>query len=548
MPIDAKPEQMGIPDEAYTPPPSMARSASDWATSAIRGLALGGISTATTGASAISDVADPLREKLGEKAGVSPETAEKMKSVADKVLPYILPQFSGPTSDQLQKKIESVTGKFEQPKTEGGRIFQSVGEFVAPSALGKGKALTKILGSIGGGIGSEELGKLASKVSDSVAPYARFLGGVVGQGFPGGVKRIITPLPISDERKALVDALRLEKIEPSAGDVSGSKALKYAEHALGEAPGSGGVNREVREKIKDNWTRAVLRRVGEDSPRATPEVIDRAFTRIGKEFDDLAARNVGHLDNQYIREVMDHRAEYDHLFDDPLKKPIVAKIEEMATKGFPQNTVMDGKQYQALSSRLRRLQRSYHNDPELSDFFGDMHRSLDDMMERSLAKNNPKDLGAWKEARRQYRNLLPVEKAVTGAADEGWISPAKLKQAIVSQSRRGYARGKGDFAGLVYAGDNILKPPPTSGSSERVFLHAIPAALGAGLGQTLGGAPEAFPAALAGVMAPGVTGRAIMSPAVQSYLKNQRIRRDLSPGFLDNLIRSSLAAKAESND
>ena len=89
-----------------------------------------------------------------------------------------------------------------------------------------------------------------------------------------------------------------------------------------------------------------------------------------------------------------------------------------------------------------------------------------------------------------------------------------------------------------------MKAPPTSGTSERAFLHAIPAALGAGVGQALGGAPEALAAATAGVAAPGVAGRALMTPAVQSYLKNQRITRDLSPGALEAMLKSALAEQA----
>lgn len=75
-----------------------------------------------------------------------------------------------------------------------------------------------------------------------------------------------------------------------------------------------------------------------------------------------------------------------------------------------------------------------------------MRESLDDAMQRSIAQNNPRDLGGWQQARRQYRNMLVVEKAATGAGENaalGLISPSQLRNATVQQGRRAFARGLG---------------------------------------------------------------------------------------------------------
>lgn len=535
MPIDAKPEDMGIPaEEGYTPPVTMGRAASDWATSFIRGLAKGTVGMP----GAVDRLIDTGIEKGAELTG-HPFSEETIKMAHSR--PNILP-----TPEQVGHGLSKV-GIPEKAETRGGEYAETIGEFAGPSMAGKGKLAAKALQAVTGGAGSEAAGKAAE--GSKAEPYARVLGAMGGMGLPGMIKRAVTPFPIGPERKALVDILRKEGVEPSAGDVSGSKTVRYAEHALGDAPGAGGANTAAREKIKDDFTKAVLKRVGEDSTRATPEIIDRAFTRIGSEFDRLSAAHKAQIDPAYVNDLMKAQKDYEHLFVDPLAKPMVQNVVDHAFNQLAKSRVMDGEQYQALRSRIEKMRSraARGGDPDVSDFLGDVRKAMDDLMERNIAKTSPKDLGAWKDARKQYRNMMVVERAATGAADEaapGAISPARLRQALVQQSRRGYARGQGDFSDLARAGDTLLKPPPSSGTSERAWLHAIPAAIGGGLGKAFGGAPEALAAATAGAAAPGVAGRALMTPAIQSYLKNQAITKDLSPGALEAMIRSAIAEQA----
>ncbi len=538
MPIpDSEVTQGRASDEAaYTPPPSLSRSASDWATSFIRGLSKGTIGLAGLP----GDVAQAVLEK-GHELGV-PRPPEGGVRAFPRGSPFA-------TSEEIVEKVgdkgRNATGKFLEgkPETLGGKYAQSVGEFVPGMVGGPSGVVRKGIQAVAGGIGSEAAGQVAQSIAPNHETAARVLGSIGGQSVPGIVKKAITPFPITQERKALVDTLRKEGVEPTAGDVSGSKTLKYAEHALGDAPGAGGKYHAAREDISDKYTRAALKRIGEDADRATPEVMERAATRIGKKFDDLSARNSAKPDMQYASELLKAQQDYDHLFVDPLKKPIVSKVVENAINHIQKGT-MDGETYQAQRSMLERMRRGYKSDPEVSGFLAEVRDALDGVMERSIAKNNLSDLGAWKEVRNQYRNMLTLERvAAKGGAAEGSISPAALRQAAVTTGgRKAYAQGKGDFGDLARAGDAILKPPPTSGTAERAFLHAVPAAVGAGLAGTMSGAPEALPAALAGLAAPGVVGRGIMSRPAQEYLKNQLAARlGVSPPMLDKIVRAALA-------
>lgn len=537
-------------EDAYQPPPSLARSAADWATSAIRGLAKGTIGLAGQ----FGDIPQAIVEK-GHEYGV-PRPPEGGLQAFPGGTPF-------PTSEELTKKIggegkdKNAAGKFlgGHSESKGGEYLESIGEMAVPSAIGKGGAVKKGVQAIAGGSGSQALGDLAKKYLPDHETAARVIGAIFGQGIPGMVRKTVAPSTIPPTRQTMVDTLRREGVEPTAGDVSGSRALKYAEHGLGDAPGGGGSYSAAREKTGEQYTAAALRNVGETGNRASAEVIDRAFTRIGGDFDTLSARNSAKYDPQYARELVQAKANYDHLFDDPLKAPIVNNVLRHAVKQWSKSGIMDGEQYQAVRSRLERMRRG-SDDSEVKAFLGDVQKSMDDLMERSIAQNNPGDLGAWKAARRQYRNMLVLEQAATGAGEaaaDGIISPAKLRQAVVAQSRRGYARGQGDFSELARAGEGVLKPPPSSGTTERAWVHAIPSIIGSGIGGALAhGTPEALPAAFGGAFAPGVVGRGLMSRPAQSYLKNGVANAlgvsvpfldRLRPGQLDKIVTSVLAAQ-----
>lgn len=560
MPIsydEAKPQGVSYED-VYTPPPSMARSASDWATSFIRGLAKGteGMAglpgdAAEMGARGI----DRAARAVGGAVGIDvPERKDRAPTYGSEAVDRLV---GGKEGDRNK------VGKFIDEKSKHP-YAESVGEFV-PGLIGGGEGtvartlLKKGAQAVGGGVGSEAGGELAQSIEPDHETAARVLGGITGQGVLGMVRRAVAPSTISPHRADNVATLRAEGVEPTAGDVTGSRALKYAEHALGNAPGAGGAYHEAREAIDSQYARAALRRIGEDADRATPEVMDRAAHRIGQTFDDLSARNAAHLDPQFGNDVFQAQHNYDHLFVDPLRRPIVERVIENATNLMNRGAVMPGEVYQAQRSMLERMRRGYRADPELSGFLAEVRDALDGVMERSIRQHNPDDLGAWRDVRNQYRNLLTLERVTAGggeAAAEGVVSPARLRQAAVAQGgKRAYSRGDGDFGELARAGNSVLTQPPTSGTSERAFLHAIPAAIGATGGALMEGAPGSAAGAVLGTMAPGMTGRALMSRPAQAYLKNQladalHIDVDdldrLRPGTLDKIIRSALSERGRS--
>ena len=154
--------------------------------------------------------------------------------------------------------------------------------------------------------------------------------------------------------------------------------------------------------------------------------------------------------------------------------------------------------------------------------------ALDDAMERSIGRTNPKDLGAFSDANRQYRNLLVVEQASLGAGQnsaQGLISPSQLRNATMQkQGRRNYARGKGEFADLARAGEGLMKPLPNSGTAGRTWARNLMAGAPAIAGSIAGapaGALGMMGGGLLGLAAPRVAGSILMSKPVQTYLARQ---------------------------
>jgi hypothetical protein len=166
---------------------------------------------------------------------------------------------------------------------------------------------------------------------------------------------------------------------------------------------------------------------------------------------------------------------------------------------------MAGEHYQPMRSMLSADSKSVaQSDPYLSRALAGIRNSLDDAMERSIAQNNPQDMGAWQTARREYAAQKLIEKAASRAGEatlEGQITAPNLRNAI-PKAGGNYARGEGQFDELARAGATVMTPLPNSGTAQRMNAFHL-------LNATLLGIPQA------------AAGRAIMSPPVQRILANQ---------------------------
>lgn len=436
-----------------------------------------------------------------------------------------------PTYGDWKGRIEDYTGKFYEPQTTAGEYARTIGEF-APMAVGGGAGVVgRVANVVAPALVSETAGQITK--GTEYEPYARAAGAFAGGVLPRGV----TPVPADPTRTAMVRALEQEGVTSlTAGQKTGSTPLRWAESATKDTPFAGGRAAKIEAKAAEQFTRAALKRAGIAADRATPDVIDAGFTQLGQKFDSLAHRTGVMADRQLVSTLDAIANDYNSLLAPTLRAPIVenlvGELKQMASRRAPPgsaNGAFYGREYQAVRSRIDALRRnsgpntSGSSDPYLSRALADIKDALDDAMERGMARRpgGAEIAKEWRSVRREYKNLMVIEKALQGAGENtamGLISPAQLRMAAKQQNKRAYVRGTDDLGPLARAGEAIMKPLPQSGTAPRAAATQVMASLGPAIaGNAMFGIEG-----IAAAAAPALLSRALMSRPVQNYMANQR--------------------------
>lgn len=238
----AKKEGSGsdLPDAPWSAP-TWTDEAVDLAKAAIPSVGRGIVATATTPATIRDAVTSGADWAIGK---VSPSTLEhiqagRKKMEEDQTLLGKLRQYTEmPSYGTAMNKIEGVTGPWYNAKYLPGRVGQGALE-TAPSLLaGGGSALVNTIRALGAGIGGEGGRQIGQAVSGSLPeswqPYAAPVGNVIGNiagamGGPRAAARPLTPLPVSDERLALINAHPEIAKAGTAGQVTDRNWLRQIE-------------------------------------------------------------------------------------------------------------------------------------------------------------------------------------------------------------------------------------------------------------------------------------------------------------------------------
>lgn len=518
----------------------------DIAKSGLSGLAQGGINTFGAGGDVRSLVGRGI-DAAGGAIGAAPERVQQFKDMLKTAAGTTLTGralMAAPTSSDLRSGVESVTGELYKPQTTAGEYAKTIGEFApgilgGPGSLGA-RALTNVVAPA---IASETAGQLTQGTAGE--PWARLAGAVATPFALAGARRAITPNVINQERQAAASVLRSEGVPLTAGQQTGSRTLRYAESELG-----GGKAADFIERQGQAFTDAAMKRAG-GSGLATSDNLKTLNDRLGSDFTNISSRNTLVPDRQFGHDVGATLNRYGKLLE-AQQKPIINNIsDDLIQRIQANNGVIPGTEYQAIRSDLSLAAKSTTN-PALSGAFKGLRNALDKAMERSIAINNPSDLGTWGKLRRQYGNMKVLERAAVGAGEEagmGIISPARLRSAAATGNRGGFARGDSEFSDLAKAGQAIMTPLPQSGTAPRLraqnLFAMIPAMMGGTAGAGVGGPLGAAAGVAAGAALPKVAGSILMSKPIQSYLTNQKFAGSSSAKLTDllPLLLSSSAAR-----
>ena len=436
----------------------------------------------------------------------------------------VAPEPYNATYDTVKRLTENhLTGPLYDPQTRLGKVAGAVGEF-APGMLfpaGGAANMTAQLGAramrnvLAPGVASEVAGQLTE--GTKAEPWARIGGAMLGP-------TAVTPFAAQPVRNQMVQTLRNEGVTAmTAGQETGRRPLRWVESAIQDTPFTGTRGAQLNTQAAEQFTAAALRRAGIDAPRATTDVMDQAFQRIGAVFDQVTQNNRMNVTRPVQIQTLRALQEYERMTPPAQQIPLVRAIaDDIFNAGQRPNAVISGETYQGWRSAIQRAERGT-GDPQARAALAEMRNTLDNAFESGL---QGREAQAFREARRQYRNILVIEKAAAGAGEaaaEGLISPSSLRNAVTVANQRDYVRGRGDFADLARAGEAILKPLPQSGTAPRLAAQEMgKMAAGAAIGGSTYGGPEG---AAAGGVAPflmqAAMGRAVMSRPAQAYLRNQ---------------------------
>jgi hypothetical protein len=356
---------------------------------------------------------------------------------------------------------------------------------LAPAALVPGVNTLTGAGLVGGALGMAQPVATGESRALNTALGAGL--GVAGQGVANAVGRAVRPVQSTLPKELAPLAAKAEAagIPLTAAQKTGSRPLAITESVLENLPFTADKQLAAKQAQKTAFNRAALKTVGENADTATPDVLSAAKDRIGKTFEDLSARNVVGLDNDFVNALAKVDASRT-VFSSSKIEDSVEKALELASKGK-----ISGKEYQKIRSSLSKASSSaFSSDAELGQALKEIRNAFDDAATRSISDADKK---AWAEARKQWAALKVIEKAAAPTSADavaGNISPAKLATALNTADKNfKYGKGQKELGDIARIGRAfVAEQIPNSGTAQRTFyqdllqnpLKIIPGAMGIG--------------------------------------------------------------------
>lgn len=414
---------------------------------------------------------------------------------------------------------KSLTEMFDQgwheaglpvPETPGERIVDRIGEGLGGVAVGAGagaalggarNAAAQVIGrSLEDNLAAQSAASAAGAAtsgavheagaSPNVELAAALTGGLSpallagsAQGVRAGASAL---LGRADEQTAALAARAQELGIPlKVSQVADSRFGKTLDSVARGVPFSGAGKFNEAQQVAFN--RAVGRTIGEDVDKITPEVFDRAMTRVGGEYDRLAEATKIPLGPDLGRAITAIADEARDFLGPQAQKQVLNVKQRLVDQSV--NGVLPGQAFQSIDSALGKVAGA---GGENAYILGKLQETLRDAAEASLS---PEDAQALAMARQQYRDLKTIEPLVasTGAAS-GNISPAALQGRVTATKagKASMARGsRGDLGDLAAVGQRFIKEPPNSFTADRqqardVLKTVGGAILGGGVGSAFG--------------------------------------------------------------
>lgn len=338
-------------------------------------------------------------------------------------------------------------------------------------------------------------------------------------------KRLISPKggQIDGTTKEQLEYMADEGVIPTAGLLTDDDKIKAWEEATY-------AGRSMQEASFEAFSRAVLKRIGIDANRATPEALQLVQNKFKTDYAKVtdALQNVKIIPDKNTTKQMNDIFEelsgsQSAILEAPVFKRIRDHFEAASKSGQP-----------VPSAQLTFAHRTLSKMATKGDINGEYAREFLPLITKVMHKHSSKEMKELLiETNRRYRDWLAIKDTLkkSGDAVEGLVTPQALRASTAKIFKDDYLFGKSELSNLAKAGSSVLKPLPNSGTSAREGSRGLlsgndaDAVSGGAIGAAMAPDPLtglAVGAAGSRMIAP-IRNEAITSPMVQSYLKNQLI-------------------------
>jgi hypothetical protein len=483
-------------------------------------------------------------------------------------LVWTQPQPQPKTQEGMVGHALSLLGTdYYQPQTEAGRLgqaaltalpFAAMDPAALPAVLGGAVAgqgatdvgapplLSDLLGLGGGAVGA----KLANVGANLVlgAPKPQLGPPVPGSPeanfaaqFPGS--SLYKP-PMDAETARLAQEAKNQGIDLNVSQLSGDPLLKTAASVSSRIPFSGADNPALGQ-----FTNATARSFGEDAPRLTPEVFQRAAARLGTGFNDIAQRTTIPMSNNFLTTLQNYITQKRGTTLDAYMPVVEKQVDNIIDTAANNNGDLGGRAYLDLTQKGGMLDNLMNNDdPAIRKIGIDLRGIVDQQFQQSA---QPGDAAALLDLRRQWRNMKTVQPLLSRAdagdvtPSTGIVSPAALRQAVNNSWGADTAAtmptGTNMLNDLARVGQRFLKEPPSSMTPERTQWVDLLKKVGEPVGALAAGAAGAhyagldFPTAVTALTTAGA------GLAANRYLAQPLFRLR---GPVESLVQSGLSGGA----
>lgn len=422
------------------------------------------------------------------------------------VLPGSVGSYGSRQSDRLKQEQADVqqrdaplmatgAGMVGNVVGQGAQMALPVGDL---AAAGKGAQFLKAGLTAGAFSGAQPVTQGESRLVNAGEGAAA---GVAGHGVTAGLGALAkaTKPWLSDATQKGIQTLRDAGVPLHFSQLTDSKAAKVVASAASYLPfsGSGSAGKAQQE----GFNRALSKTVGQDASSLTPDVMKKASTAIGNQYNNLFARNTVNIAPEDVSKLVSLAKQAVTDLPPDQAKIIHNQIAKFVNAAGDHDGQIPGRLYQNIRATLIPMEK---NQPT-GHLVGKVRKAMQDAASSSFGAKDAQELARLNG---QYSNLKILSKALTRAdgADNN-VNPARLWSLVNSK----YG-STDEMRALAQAGQLVLKDPiPDSGTAARNVVYGL---MGAGGALHPAGIPS-----LAGTAAMGATvGRALNSQAAAKLL------------------------------